>query len=90
MEYTLASFVPVILAAVSADAITVNFFGSEPASRLFGLSPVGPNEIPLMVCSRATLSKPPTAIDRYQLRSRKKEPSASLVESFPYNQTVDR
>jgi H+/Cl- antiporter ClcA len=29
MEYTLASFIPVILAAVSADALSILFFGSE-------------------------------------------------------------
>jgi H+/Cl- antiporter ClcA len=31
MEYTLASFIPVILAAVSANAISIAFLGDEPA-----------------------------------------------------------
>jgi H+/Cl- antiporter ClcA len=31
LEYTLASFIPVILAAVSANALSIAFLGSEPA-----------------------------------------------------------
>jgi len=49
MEYTLASFIPVILAAFSADAISVYFFGPEPVSRLLGVTPISLGEIPLIV-----------------------------------------
>lgn len=34
MEYTLASFIPVILAAVSADALSILFLGSDPLFRV--------------------------------------------------------
>jgi len=49
MEYSLASFVPVILAAVSADALSILFFGSEtlfkvPAHALTSLA-----EMPLVL-----------------------------------------
>lgn len=49
MEYTLASFIPVMLAAVSADALSIYFFGAEtlfhmPSQALSSLS-----EIPLVL-----------------------------------------
>lgn len=49
MEYSLASFVPVILAAVSADAVSVLVLGSEPAFSVPRLHLGSLAEIPLVL-----------------------------------------
>ncbi|MCF6280971.1 MAG: chloride channel protein [Candidatus Polarisedimenticolaceae bacterium] len=48
MEYSLASFMPVILAAVSANALSILVFGSEPAFNLPELHLGSLKEIPLL------------------------------------------
>ncbi|MEW7980417.1 MAG: chloride channel protein [Candidatus Sedimenticola endophacoides] len=47
MEYTLASFIPVILAAGSATALSVAVFGAEPAFNIPELRPGSLAELPL-------------------------------------------
>ncbi|MET0100463.1 MAG: chloride channel protein [Sedimenticola sp.] len=49
MEYTLASFIPVILAAVSATAISYGVFGGEPAFSLPEMQLGSLGEIPLVL-----------------------------------------
>ena len=49
MEYTLASFMPVILAAVSANALSILVFGSEPAFNLPELHLGSLKELPLLL-----------------------------------------
>ena len=49
MEYTLASFTPVILAAVSANAISIAVFGSEPAFTVPEMHMGSLAELPLLV-----------------------------------------
>jgi len=49
MEYTVASFTPVILAAVSADAVSILVFGDEPAFRLPDLHLGSLAEMPLVL-----------------------------------------
>ncbi|MCP4410706.1 MAG: chloride channel protein [Gammaproteobacteria bacterium] len=48
MEYTAASFTPVILAAVSATAVSRAFYGAEPASSAHSLELVSLMELPYM------------------------------------------
>ncbi|PUD99593.1 MAG: chloride channel protein [Candidatus Sedimenticola endophacoides] len=47
MEYTLASFIPVILAAGSATALSVAVFGAEPAFNIPALRPGSLAELPV-------------------------------------------
>ncbi len=49
MEYSLASFMPVILAAVSANALSILVFGSEPAFNLPELHLGSLKELPLLL-----------------------------------------
>jgi len=49
MEYTLASFTPVILAAVSANAVSIAVFGSEPAFAVPEMHMGSLSELPLLV-----------------------------------------
>ncbi len=49
MEYTLASFMPVILAAVSANALSILLFGSAPAFTLPELQLGSLKELPLLL-----------------------------------------
>ncbi len=49
MEYSLASFVPVILAAVSADAVSILVLGSEPAFSVPRLQMGSLAEMPLVL-----------------------------------------
>ncbi len=49
MEYTLASFTPVILAAVSANAIAIGVLGSEPAFQIPALQLGSFYELPLLL-----------------------------------------
>jgi H+/Cl- antiporter ClcA len=49
MEYTVASFTPVILAAVSADAVSILVFGREPAFRVPDLQLGSLAEMPLVL-----------------------------------------
>jgi H+/Cl- antiporter ClcA len=49
MEYTFASFIPVILAAVSADAVSVMFFGADPAFLVPAMNLGSLAELPLVL-----------------------------------------
>ena len=49
MEYTLASFIPVMLAAASANAVSVMVLGSEPAFQIPELHLGTLKEMPLVV-----------------------------------------
>jgi H+/Cl- antiporter ClcA len=49
MEYTLASFIPVMLAAVSADALAIYFFGAETLFQMPGQALSSLREIPLVL-----------------------------------------
>jgi H+/Cl- antiporter ClcA len=49
MEYTLASFIPVMLAAVAANMLSVMVFGNEPAFSIPALQPGSLAEMPLVM-----------------------------------------
>jgi H+/Cl- antiporter ClcA len=49
MEYTVASFIPVIVAATSATALSVAVFGPEPAFSMPPLAPFNLGEIPAVL-----------------------------------------
>ena len=49
MEYTVASFIPVILAAVSATALSVAVFGSQPAFSVPDMPTLALGELPSVV-----------------------------------------
>jgi CIC family chloride channel protein len=55
MEYSLASFMPVILAAVSANALSILVFGSEPAFNLPELHLGSLKELPLLLILGVTI-----------------------------------
>jgi CIC family chloride channel protein len=49
VDYTITSFIPVILAAVSATVISMIFYGSDPAFEVPVVSGLSLNELPLVI-----------------------------------------
>lgn len=76
MEYTIAGFLPVILAAVSATALTQLFYGADPAFTIPALQIRGLIEIPHVVVTGVVLGAVAAAFNQaliwssHQLRDR--------------------